>query len=228
MDDFLHNLRSGKLKQTDRSNRPYGDQQYKGGSRRNMMDRRKGHFDNKESFERLTAIKEVLEALADTQKRMAEAYQARTRAEERKARAMEVLAKSLYRLANPNAEDIEELFAVESLPAPAKEDEISSKTVDQYDTSNEESGFDSGDIDEETLQAETGSNSDENESDGPQSKLSEADRQNLNDIINQMRTEGNSWENIARHISSIGYPTVSGKGQWRGGMVKNLYEKMVS
>ena len=114
------------------------------------------------------------------------------------------------------------------LPAPAKEDEISSKTVDQYDTSNEESGFDSGDIDEETLQAETGSNSDENESDGPQSKLSEADRQNLNDIINQMRTEGNSWENIARHISSIGYPTVSGKGQWRGGMVKNLYEKMVS
>ena len=41
MDDFLHNLRSGKLKQSDRSNRSYGDSQYKGGQRRNAMDRRK-------------------------------------------------------------------------------------------------------------------------------------------------------------------------------------------
>ena len=72
MDDFLHNLRSGKLKQGDRSNRPYD----KGGARRNMMDRRKGHYDNnKESSERLNAIKEVLEALTETQKRVAEAYQ---------------------------------------------------------------------------------------------------------------------------------------------------------
>ena len=112
MDDFLHNLRSGKLKQGDRSNRSYGDQQYKGGPRRNAMDRRKGHYDNKESTERLNAIKEVIEALTDTQKRMAEAYQARTAAEERKARAIEILAKSVYRLANPNASaaEVEEMF----------------------------------------------------------------------------------------------------------------------
>ena len=85
MDDFLHNLRSGKLKQPDRSNRPYSDPQYKGGQRRNAMDRRKKELD---AFERLNAVKEALESISETQKRMAEAYEARTRAEERKARAM--------------------------------------------------------------------------------------------------------------------------------------------
>ena len=83
MDDFLHNLRSGKLKQQDRSNRPYNDQQYKGGQRRPMVDRRKKDYDNRESIERLAVLKEVLENLAEVQKRMAEAYEARNTVEER-------------------------------------------------------------------------------------------------------------------------------------------------
>ncbi len=228
MDDFLHNLRSGKLKQSDRSNRPYGDQQYKGGPRRNTMDRRKGHFENKESFERLNAIKEALEVLADTQKRMGEAYQARTRAEERKARAMEVLAKSLYRIANPNANDADELFAQESPPVQVKEVEAPPVITQQYDTTEDDIDVDFDDIEDEPLQGEMADDADEDPSEEPQTRLSEADRQKLSEIINQMRTEGNSWENIARHISSIGYPTLSGKGQWRGTMVKNLHEKMVS
>ena len=70
MDDFLHNLRSGKLKQPDRSGRTYGDPQYK--NKRNLMDRRKRDQDSKESFERLNVIKEILETVSETQKRMAE------------------------------------------------------------------------------------------------------------------------------------------------------------
>lgn len=232
MDDFLHNLRSGKLKQSDRSNRPYGDQQYKGGSRRNVMDRRKGHFDNKESFERIHAIKDALELLADTQKRMAEAYVERTRAEERKARAMEVMAKSLYRIANPTADDAEELFATTAPPVQVKEAEARPAPEASYDMIEEETVVDFEDIDEADLQAETAEDAavdaDPGSAEESQNKLSDDDRQAVSDIVNQMRTEGNSWENIARHISSMGYPTLSGKGHWRGAMVKSLHEKMVS
>lgn len=217
MDDFLHNLRSGKLKQGDRSNRSYGDQQYKGGPRRNTMDRRKGHYDNKESFERLNAIKEVIETLADTQKRMAEAYQARTVAEERKARAMEILAKSLYRLVNPNATatEADELFAKEPLPAPVKEIAAPSENEQPQMTA-----------DDETLEDEIESEPERDNASKPEGKLSKADRQKLNDVIRKMRAGGKGWENIARHISSSGYPTISGKGHWRGAMVKSLFEKM--
>ena len=217
MDDFLHNLRSGKLKQGDRSNRSYGDQQYKGGPRRNTMDRRKGHYDNKESSERLNAIKEVIETLADTQKRMAEAYQARTVAEERKARAMEILAKSLYRLVNPNATaaEADELFATEPLPAPVREIAAPSEKEQPQVAA-----------DNETLKSENVSEPERDNANRPQGKLSKAERQKLNDVIRKMRASGKGWENIARHISSSGYPTVSGKGHWRGAMVKSLFEKM--
>jgi hypothetical protein len=243
MDDFLHNLRSGKLKQGDRSNRSYGDQQFKGGQRRNMLDRRKPHFENKDS-ERLNAIKEVLENLADTQKRMADAYLARTRAEERKAKAMEVLAKNLYRLINPNASvnDVEALFTSEAYAGPLPEEEaapaenirpaeivdtlpdnlVEEKEEEDIFASNGIESEDDGDGDEDDG---TGSEDDLSEASG---RLTEVDRHTLCTLINQMRTEGHGWEKIARHISSQGYPTISGKGNWRGVTVKTLFEKMVA
>lgn len=242
MDDFLHNLRSGKLKQGDRSNRPYGDQQFKGGQRRNnMMDRRKPHFENKDS-ERLGAIKEVLENLADTQKRMADAYLARTRAEERKAKAMEVLAKNIFRMINPNASasDVEALFAAapfsESLAeeeaAPAENirpAEIVETAPDAMVEEREEEDIFTSDVNQSEENGNEGDVSgDEDEfSEGP-GRLTEVDRHTLYALINQMRAEGHGWEKIARHISSRGYPTISGKGNWRGVTVKTLFEKMVA
>jgi len=242
MDDFLHNLRSGKLKQGDRANRSYGDQQFKGGQRRNnMMDRRKPHFENKDS-ERLGAIKEVLENLADTQKRMADAYLARTRAEERKAKAMEVLAKNLFRMINPNATagDVEALFATEafaqSFPeeeaAPAENIRPSEIVETAPDTMvaerEEEDIFASEEIEsEENGNAGDLSGDDDDFSEAP-GRLTEVDRHTLHALINQMRTDGHGWEKIARHISSQGYPTISGKGNWRGVTVKTLFEKMVA
>ncbi len=241
MDDFLHNLRSGKLKQGDRANRPYGDQQFKGGQRRNMMDRRKPHFENKDS-ERLSAIKEVLENLADTQKRMTDAYLARTRAEERKAKAMEVLAKNLYRMVNPKAtaSEVEALFTTEAF-SESIADEVATTVESMRPTEIVDTTPDimADEREEEDIFAADASESDEieNESDIPgdedefseaPGRLTETDRHMLHALISQMRSEGHGWEKIARHISSQGYPTISGKGNWRGVTVKTLYEKMVA
>lgn len=212
MDDFLHNLRSGKLKQSDRSNRSYGDSQYKGGQRRNAMDRRKKELD---AFERLSAVKDALESISSTQKRMAEAYEARTRAEERKARAMEVLAKNIYRMLNPEAKDVDELFKPEpvTIAAPPEEEPAAEEPEEMAAEKPEE------------MAAEEASDPD---SDIQPRKLAESERQRLFVIIDRMRIAGDNWEKIARHIASQGFSTVSGKGSWRGIMAKNLYEKMLN
>lgn len=226
MDDFLHNLRSGKLKQ-DRSNRPYNDQQYKGGQRRPMVDRRKKDYDNRESIERLAVLKEVLENLAESQKRIAEAYEARNAVEERKTYAMEVLAKNIYQMLNPNAENIDDLFPPQTASAPSHKpaaETASAATRDIDDTDWEEV-----DNTNETIQ-QTGDEAPTKKR-GPadkkqRRKLSPADQENLYPMISRMREKGNSWERIARHIADQGYPTISGKGQWRGVMVKNLFAKI--
>lgn len=207
MDDFLHNLRSGKLKQHDRG-RSYNDPQYnKGGQRRNThQDRRKKEL---EAFERLNAVKEVLEAISGTQSRMAEAYEARTKAEERKARAMEVLAKNIYRMLNPNADDADDLFDPEPVAAPAAEP-VAEAVVQPDDAI--EAPDETADTDPETG--------------AEHKKLTDSERKTLFKLISKMRDEGTKWEQIARHIASKGYSTVSGKGTWRGAMAKSLFEKM--
>lgn len=226
MDDFLHNLRSGKLKQQDRSNRPYNDPQYKGGQRRPMMDRRKKEFEAKESLERLTVLKEVLENLAESQKRIAEAHEARNLVEERKANAMEILAKNLYQMLNPNAENIEALFPPHSSSDKPKKSSTAKKSVparevetdttwEETDIASKENDVDEGAVEEAYPEAEKLSG-----------KLTSADQQTLYPVISRMREKGNSWERIARYIADQGYPTLSGKGQWRGVMVKNLFEKV--
>ena len=57
-------------------------------------------------------------------------------------------------------------------------------------------------------------------------KMTAETRKEVFDLIGKMREEGLNWEKIARSIATQGYPTVSGKGSWRGVMAKNLYEKM--
>lgn len=206
MDDFLHNLRSGKLKQTDRSGRSYNDPQYKGGPRRNVMDRRKREL---ETFERLNAVKEVLETISETQKRMVEATEARTKAEERKARAMEILAQNIYRMINPDATDANTLFSNLPEMQPAS---ITPPAEDQAIT-----------VESSVKEAQNENTPDvESQSTG---RLSSKDRDIIVDMIGQMRADGQNWEKIARHIAAKGYPTVSGRGTWRGITAKNLFDK---
>ena len=73
MDDFLHNLRSGKLKQPDRGRRDYSD--YKGPQRRAGSERRRTDYYAKVTTENFAMIKEALDALADYQKRIADALE---------------------------------------------------------------------------------------------------------------------------------------------------------
>ncbi len=220
MDDFLHNLRSGKLKQQDRSSRSYSDQNYKNVQRRNMMDRRKREYANKESFERMEAIKEILENLSESQRRMADAYEARTRAEERKARAIEVLAQNLYRMLNPDAEDVENLFS-NPFSSLQREADYADETVDADSILADEDKDQFSPVESEP-ETDIGSSS------GQAERLNGSNRQELIKLISKMREDGSSWEFIAREIADKGYPTVSGRGTWRGTMVKNFFEKMES
>lgn len=93
MDDFLHNLRSGKLKQSDRGRRDYTD--YKGPQRRVNNDRRKTDYYAKVTNENFALIKETLDALADSQKRIANAMSERQKTELRIADALEIIAKMM-------------------------------------------------------------------------------------------------------------------------------------
>jgi hypothetical protein len=232
MDDFLHNLRSGKLKQPDRSNRHFNDPQYKNAQRRTPMDRRKREFEPKESPERIGVIKDLLEIFNETQKRIANAYEARARIEERKARAMEILAKNIYRMLNPDAKDIDALFdftPCEVTPPPVDplventgEDHVQENMQDGLNESLKAAPVETQPVDE-TEVVEDGQ-SDENVT--SDKKLTEEDRQVIYALASRLRDEGTSWENIARQIASQGYPTSSGKGSWRGVMVKNLCEKI--
>jgi hypothetical protein len=190
MDDFLHNLRSGKLKQHDRPNRSYGDQQYKGSQRRSTMDRRKK---GNESLEQMAAIRELLESVSETQKRIAAAQEDRAESEERKARAMERIAESLSSLLRRDSAGV------------------------QAETEAE------GEVE---VQAEAKTEIEPNPQKHQAGKLTEESKQAVFDLIHTMRETGDSWEKIARSIASQGYPTISGKGSWRGVMAKNLYEKM--
>jgi len=73
MDDFLHNLRSGKLKQSDRGRRDFAD--YKGPQRRVGNDRRRTDYYTKVTGENFALVKEALDTLAEQQKRIADALE---------------------------------------------------------------------------------------------------------------------------------------------------------
>ena len=88
MDDFLHNLRSGNLKQPDRNRRQYGDHQYKGPQRRTGPERRKKDHDNGLQAEILTAIKDLLKNIHENQKRIVKAMDEHNKTESRKIKAL--------------------------------------------------------------------------------------------------------------------------------------------
>ncbi|MCP4749207.1 MAG: hypothetical protein GY874_24190 [Desulfobacteraceae bacterium] len=219
MDDFLHNLRSGKLKQSDRGNRQYNDSQYKAQRRNTMNQRKRQEPDNKDTLEHLSAIKEALESLAQTQKKMTVSYEGLIKAEERKATALEVLAKNICSIINPSAINLDNLFS-SSKQSAVKPEQRDLFSADESD----ENGDCETDMDELAPKPRIESH---RKAIKIAKKLSNRDRQSIYSLAVRMREAGNSWENIARIVASKDYPTVSGKGTWRGVMVKSLYEKMV-
>jgi hypothetical protein len=196
MDDFLHNLRSGNLKQSDRNRRQYGDSQYKGPQRRTGAERRKRDLDNGLQAEILGTIKDLLRNIYESQKRMAKAMDERKKVEERKAEALEQIVKGL-----------------DKISLETKLDKISLETkLDPPKTNLKLAKRDDPQIKKSlpvVLQSKASNKMD-----------------SAGSIICQLRNKGFSYAKIADILEAEGIPTVSGKGRWRGQSVQRLYLKV--
>jgi len=134
MNDFLHNLRSGKFKRNDRNNRSYKDNQQRGSQWRGDADSRKSphHASNDVILE----INKALKDISASHRRFADAYESKVKADERKAAAMESIAAFLKQRFAGELEFIEEDHSVsesKSEPdSPAIHAEQTVKTTD-YD-----------------------------------------------------------------------------------------------
>ena len=196
MDDFLHNLRSGKLKAPDRGRRDYSD--YKGPQRRAGNERRKPDYYAKVTGENFALVKDSLDALADHQKSIADALAARKKTDARIADALETIAAMLgrqwgYEKNQPHAS--EPIEAEPESNGDATEGIVPEAAVDGF------AGIGTG-----------------------KGKIGENDKPRLLGVITAMRADGDSWEKIARQMDERGVPTVSGKGKWRGPAVKKFWE----
>lgn len=194
MDDFLHNLRSGKLKQPDRGRRDYSD--YKGPQRRTSNERRRTDYYAKVTGENFALVKDSLQNLAEQQKRIADALGARTDAESRIADALESIAAMLERHVGTA-----DALAVKQTSAGSEPGGKASRTADSAPTSDSSEDWHI-----------TGK------------KLTDGDRPKLMQNIASMRDAGQSWEKIARQMIEQAVPTVSGKGIWRGPAVKKFWD----
>jgi hypothetical protein len=195
MDNFLYNLRSGKLKRNN--DRDYG--QYKDSKSRNQQRRfdhdRKNQGNNKPALpaqltnllgESIPIIKELLGCISENQKRMAEFDKRKIEAEERRAEAMERIVDYLKQLVNKGHRcrrekpiDIKPGLGSENLHPLKKPDDTPGG----------------------------------------------ADREKVIRLIREMRKKGTSFEKIAQTLDSEGVPTLSGKGKWHGPTIRKLYQR---
>lgn len=106
MDDFLHNLRSGKFKQNERSGRSYKDPQHRRSQWRGDADGRKSPHHS--SSDIVLEINKALKDIAASHRRFADAYESKVKADERRAAAMESIAEFLKQRFAGDLESIEE------------------------------------------------------------------------------------------------------------------------
>jgi len=196
MDDFLHNLRSGKLKQSDRGRRDYNE--YKGPQRRAGSERRRTDYYAKVTNENFALIKETLDGLADQQRRIAEAIYAKQEIDTRIAAALETLVAMLG----------QKWGSVAPSPAGAVAAESAVSTALNADDPNQPG--------QDPVPQHTDK--------GHPKRESGNDRSDILGTIASMRGDGESWEKIARHFDARGIPTISGKGKWRGTAVKKFWD----
>ncbi len=194
MDDFLHNLRSGKLKQQDRGRRDYSD--YKGPQRRSTTERRRPDYYAKVTNENFVLVKNSLDNLAEIQKRIADAAVDREKTEARIADALETIATMMERQWSGQGHLPQHSENAGAEPEANVRDSI--VPVEVVDTHTDVVARDE--------------------------KFSSKDKHKRMDIITAMRMEGKSWEKIARHLDGQNIPTVSGKGKWRGQAVKKFWD----
>jgi len=121
MNDFLHNLRSGKFKRNDRGGRSYKDPQHRGSQWRGDANGRKST--HHASSDVVLEINKALKDIAASHRRFADAYESKVKADERGAAAMESIAEFLKQrfasgLESLEEDRVEDRFASESKPEP--------------------------------------------------------------------------------------------------------------
>lgn len=90
MDDFLHNLRSGKNKNAERGRRNFDNPTFKGGDRQGGRDKNRGNNGAVvPTPEYISALTVTLKDIAESFSRMAEAYEDQARSATRHAQCME-------------------------------------------------------------------------------------------------------------------------------------------
>jgi hypothetical protein len=199
MDDFLHNLRTGKNKPYDRNRKQFDNNGYKNPERQGVNDnRRKEPFQRAPAVDHFPAIKTILGDISEGQRRLAEIFERRVSAEERMASALEIIASGFL---NKNSEFI----PPSSQPPIASDSPVNPELIET----------------ESFLHAETSSamSPDEIFSD---INNTGTDRKNILDMIVAMRKEQMSYEKIARMLETQGIPTFSGKGAWHSQTVSKL------
>lgn len=194
MDDFLHNLRTGKFRRGNTDRRQHDNPQYRGTEKRGGKDRRDAAQRRPVPPERMLSLfmealpefKNFLETFLENQKRLTEIDERRVQSDERKAEALESIAEYFKHLA-------------QSGHGAAKEERGGPKF---------------------SMEPEAWAGHQEAR------KHAAADRDKVMEIINALRSEGASYENIAQNLDSQGIPTFSGKGRWHGQTVQKLYTQL--
>jgi hypothetical protein len=195
MNDFLHNLRSGKDKRYDRPRRNYdGSSHYRPGDRHGNLDRkRRGSYQSSGDNAYMTiakvlpSVRTLLESYAEDRKKLIQL-------EDRKTAAMESIAFYLKHLVSKDL-DLPEDVKVEETKVDKEDPSELSKQVK---------------VDEEDLEALSGK---ENQS---------VSREELIEMINNMRDQKYSYEKVAQELETRSIPTPSGRGKWRGQTVSKL------
>lgn len=98
MNDFLHNLRSGKMKRSEKYRRSYGNHKNAGYERRKTKDYKNELHGKAKDTEVLNEIKQIITGIAESQKRIADAQERKAKSEEHKTEIMDSLFESLKHL----------------------------------------------------------------------------------------------------------------------------------
>lgn len=202
MDDFLHNLRTGKNKPFDRTRKQFDNNGYKNPDRQGPNDnRRKETFQRTPPVDHFPAIKILLGDISEGQRRLADIDERRATAEERIALALERISSSLFE--KPHV-----AFAAEPEKKTDTESRIIPETVKPTSVSQPA-----------TLDAISMT---ENADGAADAIISGMDRESVIEMIGVLRKEQMSFEKIARTLEAQGIPTFSGKGAWHSQTVSKL------
>jgi hypothetical protein len=201
MDDFLHNLRTGKNKPFDRNRKQFDNNGYKNPDRQGPNDnRRKDAFQRTPPVDHFPAIKILLGDITEGQRRLAEIYDRRAMAEERIASALERIASNFFEKspAAPAAWT-EQKTDLDSRIVPESVKPVRVSQPATLDAAGVVKKDDAADVIKPGM-----------------------DRKSVLEMIGAMRNEQMSYEKIARTLEVQGIPTFSGKGAWHSQTVSKL------